>query len=652
MSRTRLSILIFSIGVSAALLWGYVQHQSDNKPLAEKSRKLQPPLNFTENKIETGSLVRREVMLMGALFNFTVEAEAAKAGAALDAVIQRLHRLENEISVQQQQSDIHKLNAKAGIAPVKLGKDAFALLDAAKHYCQETGNAFDVTSAPLWNLYPFNDPVRQMPTQAELDQARKLVNCTALQLDSAAHTAFLPIQGMAVDLNALGKAYAAQLAGRMLAEQGISRAAIQAGESHYLHEPASSGAWTVEIPNPGWPGHFIERFTLANSAVATLNNNRHKLVRAGKTYGSIVDPRTGQTVTNVQSVTVVAADAVAAEAYATAVAVMGPVAGMQWVEAHPDVQALIVDQNGEVLRSSGWAKATSRPATPVLNAPTTPEAHEPEVVIRGGRLTPTEPGKVAIQDFSALGQLNRMTPELPEQHSMRPLNRATGEMVSVPGGDFIDADRHKARTRAFHIDRTEVTNRAYRLFLDETKGYFRRYCHPDEPSGKDHIPLYWKDDWQPPLLRQNATAKLQPFDLQTFRHPDDPVVGVDWWDAYCYANWAGKRLPSRDEWVKAAGGNGRRWPWGDRWNPKRANVGGEMNGELDGYTYAAPAHSFAQGASPYGILHMVGNVAEWTAEGWVMGGSSRSTPSGASTTAFERKDPGYRSFDVGIRAAR
>jgi serine/threonine-protein kinase len=140
------------------------------------------------------------------------------------------------------------------------------------------------------------------------------------------------------------------------------------------------------------------------------------------------------------------------------------------------------------------------------------------------------------------------------------LSTPTGEMVLIPGG--------------FYIDRTEVTNAAY-----------ARYCN------ERRRPL-------PPAFPQD--------------HPDFPAVNITIVDAQEFAKWAGKRLPNKLEWEKAARGvDARAYPWGNTRDPSLANVAD--NPAWTSHTLA-PVDSFRSGASPYGVLQMAGNAWEFVDE--------------------------------------
>ncbi|MGA1795008.1 MAG: formylglycine-generating enzyme family protein [bacterium] len=156
-------------------------------------------------------------------------------------------------------------------------------------------------------------------------------------------------------------------------------------------------------------------------------------------------------------------------------------------------------------------------------------------------------------------------------------------MVLVPAGPFMMGSKerededpiHEVFLDAFYIDKYEVTNVQYEVFLKET-GH------------------------RPPLL----------WGKPGFDQPDQPVTGVSWEDAADYAAWAQKRLPTEAEWEKAARGtDGRRYPWGDAWEEGRCYS--KENSTSDG---PAPIGSYPTGVSPVGCLDMAGNVWEWSAD--------------------------------------
>lgn len=618
MNRAIYGVLLLVVGTAAALAVRLLTHETS------------PPLPACAtpdygNWSESGHLERREVAMMGTSVVFVVEGEREKARAAIAAAEQRLRELEETISEWKPGSEISRLNARAGLEPVKVGPDSMALLKLARQLAAETGGAFDVTIGPLWDLWPFRDRNRPLPTEAELEAARQLVDCSKLELDEAAGTARLPVPGMRVNLGAIGKGYAARLACDVIRSHGFTHAAVSAGGDLCLLGRKLAGPWVVGIEHPLYPGQYIERFAAGDGGVATSGNSQRFVVRDGKRYGHILDPRTGQPVSHCLSVTIVCTDAAAADAFATAVFVMGPEKGMAWVEARTDVQALIVDAAGAISRSSGW----SRVAQAVATGPQT------------GAPTPPRPQPV---------QLARTTPET---HLGCLAGRTVlGELVTVPAGEYLLGDEKQPRpVAAFRIDKHEVSNREYAAFLEAIRDNPTAFDHPEQPCGKGHTPRYW-NEFRPPLFRQSGAAALAPFDEKTFRDPDKPVVGVDWWDACAYARWAGKRLPSAQEYEAAARGpDGRLWPWGSEWDYTRANTGGEKWGEKDGHIYAAAVAAFAGGASPWGCLNLAGNVAEWTQEGFVAGGSSNSNPTQVRCAARELREPAYRSFDIGFRCA-
>ncbi|MFN7926475.1 MAG: SUMF1/EgtB/PvdO family nonheme iron enzyme [Blastocatellia bacterium] len=162
-------------------------------------------------------------------------------------------------------------------------------------------------------------------------------------------------------------------------------------------------------------------------------------------------------------------------------------------------------------------------------------------------------------------------------------------MVIINGGDFkmgrddgndIDAPSHTVTVKPFFIDLTEVTNEAYKKFVDATQ-------HAAPPS--------WKDG-------QFAAGQDK-----------HPVTDVTWEDAAAYAKWAGKRLPSEEEWEYAARGvDNRFYPWGDTYKPGVANINDNTAADPKEIR-TKPVGIYNEGNSPFGLSDMSGNAWEWTA---------------------------------------
>ncbi len=153
-------------------------------------------------------------------------------------------------------------------------------------------------------------------------------------------------------------------------------------------------------------------------------------------------------------------------------------------------------------------------------------------------------------------------------------------MALIPQGEFTmgskehsDEMPHQVVLNSYYIDKFEVSNKDYKAFMKET-GHT--------------APAYWDDP------RLNAS--------------DQPVVGVNWYDASKFCEWKGKRLPTEAEWENAAKGpRGSHYPWGHKLSDDKANYGQKVGKTM-------PVNSYPQGASDYGVYNMAGNVFEWVSD--------------------------------------
>lgn len=187
------------------------------------------------------------------------------------------------------------------------------------------------------------------------------------------------------------------------------------------------------------------------------------------------------------------------------------------------------------------------------------------------------------------------------------------EMLPIPAGPFIYQRKETRNLRAFWMSKHEVTIGQYGEFLKAIEAQpVPGLDHPDQPKTKTgHTPPKWAETYA--AAKAGATYNGQPMSLNT------PVTQVDWWDAYAFAKWKGQRLPTEEEWEKAARGRtGFLFPWGEKHNKVAANLGDDYDangkgGGMDGYNLWAPVDRKTLDVSPYGICDMAGNVSEWTA---------------------------------------
>jgi thiamine biosynthesis lipoprotein len=218
-----------------------------------------------------------------------------------------------------------------------------------------TGGAFDVTWAALWGLWDFRAAEPRVPPADEVARRARLVDYRRVELDEAAGTVRLPEAGMAIGLGGIAKGYALERAAAALRARGLeSFLLVSGGQVYAAGDRAGRGAWRVGIRDPrGGPEDLFARLELRDASASTSGDYESFFLADGVRYHHILDPRTGRPARGLRSATVVSGDPVLADALSTGIFVMGPEAGLALAERLPDVEAVLIDDDGRVLVTSG-----------------------------------------------------------------------------------------------------------------------------------------------------------------------------------------------------------------------------------------------------------------------------------------------------------
>jgi thiamine biosynthesis lipoprotein len=289
------------------------------------------------------------------------ESKVTKAQSKIETV---LNRINDEMSTWKKTSKINGFNERTDYA-YTFSPETAGVIEQALHIARETGGAFDPTVGPLVALWGFGaGAAKKPPSESELEEARAKVGYQHLlwvgpnQLQGA-------MMGMKLDLSANAKGYAVDAVTVVMKRLGAHSGMVEiGGEVRAWGQRPDGGPWRLAIETPkdqARPGQAASAVAQLNGlAMATSGDYRQFRMEDGKRISHTIDPRTGQPIGHsLASVTVFAPNCMDADAYATALMVLGPEAGMDLINQHPTLEALMILRNasGFELRFSEQVKA-------------------------------------------------------------------------------------------------------------------------------------------------------------------------------------------------------------------------------------------------------------------------------------------------------
>ena len=315
------------------------------------------PLLVVSWSVQAG-WVRTEQAIMGT----TVRAEVwhddeAVAQAGVGAVMDEMRRVERLMSPSKADSELHRINAQAADGPVPISRELLMLIQRALAVSRMTRGAFDITFASVGHLYNYRENVK--PAEETISQMLPAVDYRHVLLDQISGTIEFAEAGVKIDLGGIAKGYAVDRALEILRNLGIANALVSAGGDTGILGDRLGRPWVVGIRDPRDQGAVVAMLPLHDEALSTSGDYERFFEDGGVRYHHILNPSTGRSVSAVRSVSVVGPDATTTDALATSVFVMGVNKGMTLVDALPGVEAVIVDQSGDLYYSRGLADARS-----------------------------------------------------------------------------------------------------------------------------------------------------------------------------------------------------------------------------------------------------------------------------------------------------
>ena len=293
---------------------------------------------------------------MDTLVNVTLYAGKREAAEKEQAIMSgAVSSIEKALSVTRADSDISRVNRKAGQQGAAVDSGTVEVLSRALELCELTGGALDITAYPAVKAWGFTAEEHRVPGPAELEELAAKIDYSAVQLEG--DTVTLP-EGVEIDLGAVAKGYAGDWLAKDARGNGITSALLDLGQSTIVGVGSKPGGkpWRIGVVDPARPENYFAVVELEDMAMGTSGGYQRYFEQDGVTYWHILDPDTAAPArSGLSSVTVVSPSAFLCDGLSTALFVMGLEEGTAFWKDHPELEfdAIFVTEDGEICRTAG-----------------------------------------------------------------------------------------------------------------------------------------------------------------------------------------------------------------------------------------------------------------------------------------------------------
>jgi thiamine biosynthesis lipoprotein len=304
---------------------------------------------------DSGEPTRRTQFIMGTLVEITVShSDPHLIQTVTTQAFDEMKRLEQLMSTYLPDSDISKINRAAGKKAVPVSPEVEEVIREGIFWSQQSGGAFDITVEPLVQLWDFDGEKQVVPAERTIRKTATLVDYRNIEIVN--HKVRLTRPGMAINVGGLAKGYAVDRAVSILRGRVPNGIVNAGGDLFAFGQKSKESSWTIGLQHPRKPQELLAAFGVKNQAIATSGDYQRYFVKDGVRYHHIFDPATGRPARKMISATLITTEVMEADALATAVFVMGPEAGLAWVDSLDNVEAMVMLEDGSIRFSKHFRK--------------------------------------------------------------------------------------------------------------------------------------------------------------------------------------------------------------------------------------------------------------------------------------------------------
>ncbi len=284
-----------------------------------------------------------EVMGTQAIVEFDIP-ENKDSSKILALVVNEMHRIDALMSPYKPSSELSKINRLASQHDVKISKELFQLLIQSEKYSKLTNGAFDISFSSVGFLFDYRKAIK--PTKQEIAKLKNNINYQSILLNSKEYSVRFTKPLVKIDLGGIAKGYAVDQCIQILIGNGVINAYVSAGGDSRIIGKKDNRLWYIGIKHPRNKDKLLVNLPLEEVSLSTSGDYERFFIKNGVRYHHIIDPKTGESAYELQSVTILALNSTMADALSTSVFVLGREKGLELINKLPNTSAILVDSHG------------------------------------------------------------------------------------------------------------------------------------------------------------------------------------------------------------------------------------------------------------------------------------------------------------------